>query len=147
MITGVRVIKQEVFKDKRGEVCRIARGEELGLLKFNEVYASRINPGIVKGWKNHTRITVCFYCIEGEMEFWLKDSRKDSATYGNEMFVRMISSDPKLLIVPPGVWNGFKAIGQHRSTIINCAPETTRSEEYVRLATQSFQPWDDMSYD
>ena len=45
--------------------------------------------------------------------------------------------DPKLVTIPPGVWNGFKGLGTQPALVANCATEPHSREEIA------YRPFDD----
>src|SRR5688500_206386 len=56
-IEGVRLEPRQTFLDGRGAVLHVLRRDTPGFAGFGEIYVSEINPGVMKGWKRHSRVT------------------------------------------------------------------------------------------
>ena len=50
--------------------------------EFGEIYFSKVNPGIVKGWHLHKEMTLNYLLITGEILVVLYDDRENSPTKG-----------------------------------------------------------------
>lgn len=111
MIKGVKTKELKVIPDERGWLMEILRCDDEIFNKFGQVYLTTAYPGIVKAWHYHKIQTDNFTCIRGMMKVALYDSRPDSYTYKeiNEFFIG--EKKPLLIMVPPLVYHGFKAIG------------------------------------
>jgi dTDP-4-dehydrorhamnose 3,5-epimerase len=84
------------------------------------VYVSVAYPGVVKGWHYHKLQTDYFTIVRGMMKVVLYDQRKESPTFGelNEFFMGELN--PVLLVIPPYVVHGMKAIGTEPGYLVNC---------------------------
>ena len=112
MIEGVILKELKVIPDERGYVQEILRCDDTFFDKFGQVYLSVANLNVVKGWHYHKKQTDRFTCIKGMMKVVLYDSREESPSFGDvdEIFVGDLNH--KLIVVPPFVYHGFKAIGE-----------------------------------
>ena len=82
---------------------------------FGEIYFSVVNPGAIKGWNRHARMTLNYAVPHGRIKLVLCDER------GNvqEMFV---GQNPYVLVtIPPGLWTSFKGEFDEPSIVANCA--------------------------
>ena len=67
--------------DNRGAVYHAFRNEGYDV-NVEEVYISRVNPGVIKGWKQHLQTWQRFVVPYGKMEIILHDERDESPTKG-----------------------------------------------------------------
>jgi dTDP-4-dehydrorhamnose 3,5-epimerase len=123
MIDGVSVKKLKVIPDERGFVMEMLRCDDDIFQKFGQVYVSVAYPGVVKGWHYHKKQTDYFTVVKGMLKVVLYDQREDSKTHGevNEFF--MGEKNPMLLVVPPMVVHGVKAVGPEPGYLVNCPTE------------------------
>ena len=143
MIAGVETIPLRRIEDERGAVIPMLRQDAPYFEGFGEMYFSLINPGAVKAWKQHTRMTLNLAVPFGEVSFVLQDGRDDSATTGMTIVHRSDAMSPTLLIVPPGVWSGFTNTSASVSVVANCADILhDPTEAHVREPDDSPFPFD-----
>lgn len=133
MIDGVTVTPLRKIPDERGCIYHMLRCDDPAFERFGEVYFSKIYPGAIKGWHLHRRTTLHYAVVQGMIKLVLFDERKKSATRGQleELFV---GDDNYCLVkIPPGVWNGYKAIGVEPALVANCATHPHEPAEMQRL--------------
>ena len=120
MIEGVIIqeLKQQV--DERGKVMHMLRCDSPFFKKFGEIYFSVVNPGIVKGWKRHNKMTQHFAVPVGKIRLVIYDGRKDSKTYGEIEEIEIGEDKYCLVKVIPLLWYGFKGISVNPALIANC---------------------------
>jgi dTDP-4-dehydrorhamnose 3,5-epimerase len=123
LIEGVTAKKLNVIPDERGRLTEILRADDPEFKKFGQVYYTTAYPGVVKAWHYHKIQTDYFFCIKGMTKLVIYDSRKDSPTFGliNEFIIG--EHNPTLVVIPPMVYHGFKAIGDEESLMINIPTE------------------------
>jgi dTDP-4-dehydrorhamnose 3,5-epimerase len=116
MIDGVKVIDLKTYEDDRGYLIEIARHaddpEPHGVVhKFGQVYLVG-DPvrGLIRAFHKHDELWDWFYISHGSAKFVLKDDRPKSSTYGNMQTVIASARNPKLLVVPPGVFHGWMSL-------------------------------------
>ena len=76
MIEGVLIKPLSVFSDGRGKVMQMLRSDAPFFKHFGEVYFSIVNPGIVKGWKRHLKMTQHFAVPVGNIKLVFYDNRE-----------------------------------------------------------------------
>jgi dTDP-4-dehydrorhamnose 3,5-epimerase len=120
LIEGVVVKNLRVIPDERGLLMEMMRCDDPFFKKFGQVYLSVAYPGVVKGWHYHKKQTDHFTVVRGMLKVVLYDLREDSPTHGkvNEFF--MGEKNPILLVIPPMVVHGVKAIGGEAGYLVNC---------------------------
>lgn len=124
LIDGVKTRLLKVNVDERGRLAEILRSDSDIFEKFGQVYFTTAYPGVVKAWHYHKIQTDFFFCIKGMTKLVLYDNRPKSPTYKmiNEFFTG--ENQPLLVVIPPEVYHGFKAISTEESLMINIPTET-----------------------
>lgn len=133
MINGVQVFPLRRITDERGFVMHMLRVDDPHFTKFGEIYFSVIYPGAIKAWHVHSRMTINYAVVVGDIKLVLYDQRKDSATSGElqEIFVGQVNY--QLVRVPAGVVNGFTAVGGEKAIVANCADIAHDPTEITRI--------------
>jgi len=120
VIDGVQVIPLRRIPDERGTVHHMLKSTDPHFDTFGEIYFTTVYRGAVKGWHRHRDMVLNYACIWGRIKLVLFDDRDGSPTEG-ELMERFIGSDDySLVIIPAGVWNGFKGMDEV-SIVANCA--------------------------
>jgi dTDP-4-dehydrorhamnose 3,5-epimerase len=123
-IAGVRLWPLRVIEDARGAVLHIApirrrsRGSRAVFLGDQ--------PGVVKAWKRHHRMTQAIAVPSGRVKVALFDDRPDSATQG--AIAEYVLGRPDgyaLLCIPPLVWYGWTCVSETPALLANCADLVT----------------------
>ncbi|RED18271.1 dTDP-4-dehydrorhamnose 3,5-epimerase family protein [Pontivivens insulae] len=143
MIHDVVITPLRQIFDERGKVMHMMRDDSPVFRKFGEVYFSCTYPGAVKAWHLHKRMTLNYAVLVGQLKVVLFDGRDDSPTKGvvQELFIS--PENYQLVTVPPGIWNGFKGIGDKMSIVANCADLAHDPGEIIRKpAFDSSIPYD-----
>jgi len=120
MIDGVVLKKLNLISDERGWIMEILRSDLDVFKKFGQVYATAAYPSVVKAWHMHRKQFDFMACIKGMIKLALYDGRNGSKTKGelNEFIIG--ERNPTLVVVPPEVWHGFKAL--HEVAIVVNVP-------------------------
>lgn len=143
-IAGVIVRPLKQIVDERGAVLHMLRCDSADFIGFGEIYFSLVNPGVVKAWKRHRRITQHYAVPVGRIRLVLYDDRSDSLTRG--MLAETVLGRPDhyaLVRIPPNIWYGFQGIADCPSCVANCAdaPHDPSESEQVR-PNESSIPFD-----
>lgn len=133
MIQGVKVIPLKKIPDERGAVFHMLKNTDAHFLQFGEIYFSEVYPGVVKGWHLHEKMTLNYAVVHGMIKLVLYDERNDSPTKGELMELYVGDENYVLVIVPPGVTNGFKGMGTIPAIVANCATIPHDPTEIVRM--------------
>ena len=98
-----------------GDVLHGMKCSDPGYDDFGEAYFSIVEVGAIKAWKRHLRMTLNFVVPLGTVSFAFIDGKGLTRTElaGDERYVR--------LTVPPGIWFGFKGLGNKDSMVLNIA--------------------------
>ena len=115
-ITGVKKVKQKVFKNSKGDLLKFIQKKNKFFKSFGEIYFNEINLNKKKGWIIHKKNQCIFSTVFGEVEFKLIDRRKKSPSYDLEENIVLSKNKYNILIVPPGIW--FSFTGKKRKSVI-----------------------------
>ena len=139
MIEGVTVRPLGQIPDERGRVMHMLRADAEHFDRFGEIYFSVVYPAAIKAWHRHRQMTLNYAVVHGSIKLVLFDSRDGSSTHGALMEVFLGQGNYCLVTVPPGVWNGFKGLGNEASIVANCATHPHDPDEIVRIDPDSPQ--------
>lgn len=114
-------------------VMHMIRNDSEHFTKFGEIYFSVIFPGAIKAWHLHTEMTLNYAVVAGNIKLVLYDARTDSPTYKELQEIFVGQDNYCLVSVPPGVVNGFKAIGNEKAIVANCTDIPYHPDEIVRI--------------
>jgi dTDP-4-dehydrorhamnose 3,5-epimerase len=122
MIEDVKIIPLKVFSDDRGKVMHMMKNTDPYFTKFGEIYFSEILPGKIKAWSRKKKSIRNYTVVEGIIKLVLYD--------GKEIREIIMGKDNHcLVIIPPGIWSGFKAIGKKKAIIADLTDSPYNSEE------------------
>lgn len=133
MIEGVNVFPLLRIQDERGMVMRMLRADDAHFEGFGEIYFSVIYPGIIKGWHLHSRMTIHYAVLIGNIKLVLYDQRPGSGTHGELQEIVFGDINYQLVRVPPGIVNGFTAVGGEKAVVANCASIPHDPSEITRI--------------
>ena len=122
-IEGVVIKPLRLSRDARGWLMEILRADDPDFKRFGQVYVTVARPGVVKAWHCHEKQTDHLAVVAGRARIALYDARDGSATAGNVVDVVAGEDNPVLVIVPPGVYHGFKPAGDGAAHVINIPTE------------------------
>ena len=109
------------FANPKGDILHGMKRSDPGFLEFGEAYFSKVNPGAIKGWNRHKRMTLNLVVPLGKVLFVLYDDRVDSKTNGCFFHVEISQANYQRLTVPPGVWMAFRGMDKGISLVLNIA--------------------------
>lgn len=133
MIKDVLVKPLKKIPDERGIIMHMLRCDDPDFKKFGEIYFSIVYPGVVKGWHIHKEMTLNYAVVSGMIKLVLYDPRPDSPTQGEVQEIFTGEDNYVLVVIPPGIWNGFKGIGTKPAIVANCATLPHSPDEIQRL--------------
>lgn len=122
LIEGIIVTPLKQIEDERGAVFHVMKDDSPQFKKFGEVYFSKVNPGVVKAWKYHEKMTQNLSVPFGRLKLVVVDLRKSSTTKNllNE-FILDSKDEYKLISLPPKLWYGFKCLSDNYCLLLNIA--------------------------
>jgi dTDP-4-dehydrorhamnose 3,5-epimerase len=99
------------------EVARIA-WSELDL-PLTQVHITTTLAGRVRAWGLHLASTDRLFVVRGLVSIVVYDGREKSPTFGHLNEFKVSERNPGLLVIPPGLYHGWKNIGVDEAFIIN----------------------------
>ncbi|MDW7995994.1 MAG: dTDP-4-dehydrorhamnose 3,5-epimerase family protein [Gemmatales bacterium] len=108
-------------EDMRGWLCELFRHDEIPPVCYPQMaYVSMTRPGVIRGPHEH-RFQYDLFCFVGPSDFrvYLWDNRPSSPTYGVRQIVEAGESQPRAVIVPPGVVHAYRNIGSVPGWVFN----------------------------
>lgn len=120
-----------------GDVLHALKSGDKSFIDFGEAYFSLVEPGFVKGWKRHMKMTMNLVVPIGGVNFVFFD---DSGQVREESIGE---SSYSRLVVPPRVWFGFRGCSYPINLLLNIADIPHDPREVERLEINEFNyKWD-----
>jgi dTDP-4-dehydrorhamnose 3,5-epimerase len=132
MIDGVKISPLRQIPDERGVIMHMMKETDEAFERFGEIYFSGVNPGAIKAWHIHTKMTLNYAVPIGQIKFVLFDDREGSPTRGQLQEIFLGYGNYALVTVPPLVWNGFKGLGNSMALVANCTTIPHDPSEILR---------------
>ncbi|MFH1838343.1 MAG: dTDP-4-dehydrorhamnose 3,5-epimerase family protein [Candidatus Kuenenbacteria bacterium] len=128
MINDVIIKKINKYKDERGWLAEVFRGDEINY-KPVMTYISVTKPGVIRGPHEHIYQSDYFIFIgPGDFELSLWDRRENSSTKDKYIKIEVGENNPTAVIVPPGVVHGYKCTSKTPAYSINLPDKLYRGE-------------------
>ena len=120
-IDGVEVRDLEVNFDDRGVLFEALRtdwneisyalncDQNKGHKHINQVYVVMNTCDAIRAYHKHDKLIDFFTILNNSAKFVLIDDRKESPTFQKYQVVNMVGMKPQVLVVPAGVYHGWKA--------------------------------------
>jgi dTDP-4-dehydrorhamnose 3,5-epimerase len=119
-IAGVVLRLTRPVSHDKGYLTEVFRAD-WGIADFPvvQVNATTTFPGHVRAWGIHRNTTDRLFAAAGSFCIAVFDGRRDSPTFGcaNQFFLG--GKNQGLVVIPPGLWHGWKNIGTDEATIIS----------------------------
>ena len=138
-IKGVLLIPLKKIENPLGDIFHGMRSSDKGFNGFQEAYFSTINPGMIKPWRKHLRMTLNLVVPIGIIKFVLFDERGSSISNRRFMEVVLSIDHYSRLTVPPGIWMAMKGMGDSTSLLLNIANLEHDPLEVVRDELESIK--------
>ena len=127
---GVILTPLKKIHHPKGDVLHAMKASDAGYKGFGEAYFSNVTHGEVKGWKQHTKMTLNLVVVTGEIGFVVFDG----ASFFN---VKLSINNYQRLSLSPGLWLAFKGLG-FDNTLLNLASIEHEPNESNNLALDAF---------
>jgi len=102
MVEGVKVIDLKSFVDDRGYLVQLFDED----IKIKRCYVvSNFDKSTIRAFHKNFDEKKYFFVLKGSVKFVLSSDKNDK-----QQTIILSSKNPQLLIVPAGVWNGWKAL-------------------------------------
>jgi dTDP-4-dehydrorhamnose 3,5-epimerase len=120
-IDGALVQELDWYTDQRGSLSVLLRDDARELLgdRIGQAYVTTVLPGVVKAWHRHALQWDRMVGLSGRVLLVLVDGRDDSPTRGAVFETVLGERHSRLVLIPPGVWHGFKGISAGEAMVLN----------------------------
>jgi dTDP-4-dehydrorhamnose 3,5-epimerase len=116
---GVVVTPLNLVANERGRLLEVQRSDDPAFPGFGQIYVTQSFAGVIKAWYRHRVQVDQIAAITGLVKLVLYDDREASRTKGMITEIYMGELAPKLVLIPPGVWHGFKAVGESGAFLVH----------------------------
>lgn len=107
-IKGVTFVPPKLNPDHRGSLDVVFDDNWFGVPSMSQWNVVRSKAGVLRGLHAHSRYHEIYTPVTGNMLVALKDARRNSSTFGNEVSRWMNrGNDNQGVVVPPGVLHGI----------------------------------------
>jgi dTDP-4-dehydrorhamnose 3,5-epimerase len=86
-------------------------------LEKGQINYSELHPGIIKAFHRHQNQTDYWMCIEGDIMVNLVEKRK-TCSFDKVSKVILSSRKPQVLEIKPGIWHGYKTLGNKPAKLL-----------------------------
>ena len=118
-IAGVIVKPLKLLPNERGRLMEVQRCDDPEFPGFGQVYVTQSFRGVVKAWYRHKVQVDQIAAITGLVKLVLYDDRAESPTRGAIQEIMLGELVPRLVLIPPGIWHGFKAVGEGSAFLLH----------------------------
>ena len=122
-IDGVVITPLKLLPNEKGRLMEVQSRDDPGFPGFGQAYVTQSFPQVVKAWYRHRVQIDQIAVITGLLKLVLFDDREKSSTKGQLNEVLMGELMPRLVLIPPGIWHGFKAIGDTSAFLLHLNSE------------------------
>jgi len=98
---------------------------------IGHVYVTTCLPGVVKAWHKHEKQTDRFILLSGRLLVGLNN---DSIIKS-----KVLMPFESVLVIHPGVWHGFSALGSEEAVVLNCTDRAYDPSDELRMPADSFR--------
>lgn len=99
--------------------------------KIGHVYVTTCLPGVVKAWHKHEKQTDRFVLLSGRLLVGLR--------YADALIKSAVMMPfESVLVIEPGVWHGFSAIGPDEAIVLNCTDRPYDPSDELRMPSDAF---------
>jgi len=118
-IAGVIVKPLKLLPNERGRLMEVQRCDDSEFPGFGQVYVTQSFGGVIKAWYRHKVQVDQIVAITGLVKLVLYDDRAESPTRGVIQEIMLGELAPRLVLIPPGIWHGFKAVGEESAFLLH----------------------------
>ena len=130
-IIGLKVLKQKIVNNKKGDILKFLSKRDFFFKKFGETYFTEIKKNKIKGWNYHKKNRCIIAVPFGKVCFWFIDGRKNSSSYYKEEKITIGKNNYKIILVPPKIWFSFKSFTKI-SIVANCIDRPHSDNETLK---------------
>ena len=137
-LEGVLLTPLKRIVHPKGDILHGMKKSDNGFAGFGEAYFSYVKFDEVKAWKRHNRMTLNLVVPIGQVKFVMIDKRDNSSSYNKILEVEISGNNYQRLTIPPGIWFGFKGVGNGINLVMNVASSEHDPDEVSRMEIEDF---------
>ena len=127
---GIILTPLKKIRHPKGDLFHAMKASDAGYEGFGEAYFSNVSYDEIKGWKQHTEMTLNLIVVIGEIKFVIYD--------GRTFFDVILSiNNYQRLSVAPGLWVAFKGLSAN-NMLLNLASIEHMPSESNNMALDVF---------
>ena len=127
---GIILTPLKKIHHPKGDLFHAMKANDVGYEGFGEAYFSNVSQDEIKGWKQHTEMTLNLIVVIGEISFVIYDGR----TFFS---VTLSINNYQRLSVSPGLWVAFKGLSAN-NMLLNLASIEHMPSESNNMALDVF---------
>ena len=127
---GIILTPLKKIHHPKGDLLHAMKASDVGYEGFGEAYFSNVFHDEIKGWKQHTEMTLNLIVVIGEIRFVIYDGR----TFFD---VTLSINNYQRLSVAPGLWVAFKGLSTS-NMLLNLANIAHMPSESNNMALNGF---------
>jgi dTDP-4-dehydrorhamnose 3,5-epimerase-like enzyme len=129
--------------DNRGTISFVNDFNFKGVDRFYTIHHP--NNNIIRAWQGHTQDSKYYYPVKGSwVVAWVKMDFEKPEIEWEVAFVKLKASDNKIIFLPPGYANGFKALEKDSIIIGFNAPGKEEEQEILRWDSGRWLDWESL---
>ena len=121
---GITLTPLKKIYHPKGDIFHAMKASDVGYEGFGEAYFSNVSYNEIKGWKQHTEMTLNLIVVIGEIRFVIYDEK----TFFN---VTLSINNYQRLSIAPGLWVAFKGLSASNMLLNLASIEHMPSESNV----------------
>ena len=134
------IIKGGSYTDHRGTISFVNEFKFEGVNRFYTIHHP--DTSIVRAWQGHTQESKYYYPVKGSWVIaWVKMEFDKPEHEWTADYVKLNASESKLIHLPPGYANGFKALEKDSIIIGFSAPGEVEEKEILRWKPDWWLDW------
>ena len=136
-LRGVTETPLKIINNPSGDILHGMKQSDLGFEDFGEAYFSCVNSKQVKAWTRHSLMTLNLLVPSGKVLIVIYDDDPESESFGLFHEVSLSLENYKRLTIKPGLWVGYKGLGNGKNLILNIADFEHDENEMQKRDTNS----------
>ena len=124
---GVVLTPLKQINHPKGNIYHVMKKSDIGFEEFGEAYFSTVNQNDIKGWRQHTKMTLNLVVPMGEIEFVIYN--EDEKKFFD---VKLSQENYQRLTVKPNLWMAFRGLGDNNMLLNLASIEHDPSEAITK---------------
>ncbi len=124
-LNNLKTIILKKIKQKKGNIIKIIKKEDVFFNSFGELYISEIKPHKIKAWRYHKKSTQHIFLIQGKCKIVCQAKKRFKE-------IQLLENSNKLVIIPEKCWYGFKNESGKKVRLLNLCNQKYSENEILR---------------